>query len=293
MAELKFLLFLGCTIPYRVSSYEVSARKVLSKLGVELVEMPDFNCCGLPVDPANHELMLVLAARNLCLAEQQKMNIVTLCTGCATTLRKTNKTLKENKKLREAINGYLKEIGMEFKGTIEAKHLVQTLKEDVGFEKIKETVQKPLNGLRVAEHCGCHLLRPAKISGFDNAENPHVLKELIELTGAKCLDYADESECCGYTVVAIDEKVSLSLAREKLRHVKEAGAQAVITVCPSCHLMFDMQQSRIERAFGETFNLPVLHCTQLLGLAMGFSPEELAFKELRVDPSGITEVLKM
>jgi len=292
MAEQKFLFFLGCTIPYRVSSYEVSARRVLPRLGVELFEMPDFNCCGLPVDPANHELMLVLAARNLCLAEQQKMNIVTLCTGCATTLRKTNKTLKEDKKLRETINGYLKEIGMEFKGTVEAKHLVQMLKEDVGFEKIKETVQKPLTGLSVAEHCGCHLLRPAKISGFDNAEEPTTLKSLIELTGAKCLDYTDEAECCGYTVVAIDEKVSLSLAREKLRHIKDAGAEAMITVCPSCHLMFDMQQSRIERAFGETFNLPVLHYTQLLGLAMGFSPEELALKELRVDPSRVIEALK-
>jgi len=292
MTDLKYLIFLGCTIPYRVSSYEISARKVFSKLGVELVEMPDFNCCGLPVDPANHEMMLALAARNLCLAEQKNINIVTLCTGCATTLRKTNKMLKEDKKLRETINGYLKGVGMEFKGTIEVKHLVQMLKEDVGLEKIKDTVQKPLTGLEVAEHCGCHLLRPSKYSGFDDAEDPHALKELVELTGARCLDYADEAECCGYTVVAIDEKVSLSLAREKLHHIKEAGAQAMITVCPSCHLMFDMQQARIERAFHESFNLPVLHYTQLLGLAMGISPEELALKELRVDPSRIIEVLK-
>jgi len=290
MAEQKYLLFLGCTIPYRVTSYEVSARKVFPKLGVELVEMPDFNCCGLPVDPVNHDMTLALSARNLCLAEQQNLNIVTLCTGCATTLRKTNKMLKENKKLKETINGYLKRIGMEFKGTIEVKHLVQMLKEDVGLEKIKGAVQKPLTELKVTEHCGCHLLRPAKISGFDDAENPHILKELIELTGAKCLDYADEAECCGYTVVAIDEKVSLQLAREKLRHIKDVGAQAMITVCPSCHLMFDMQQSRIERAFGENFNIPVLHYTQLLGLAMGFNPEELALKELRVDPSSILNV---
>ncbi len=293
MTNLKYLLFLGCTIPYRVTSYEISARKVLAKLGVELVEMPDFNCCGLPVDPANHELTLALSAKNLCLAEKMNLNIVTLCTGCATTLRKTNKQLKEDKQLRERINGYLKHVGMEFKGTIEAKHLVQMLKEDVGSEKIKNTVQKPLTSLRVAEHCGCHLLRPAKFSGFDDTEDPHVLKELVELTGAKCLDYADKQECCGYTVVAIDEKVSLNLAREKLHHVKDAGAQAMITVCPSCHLMFDMQQTRIERAFGETFNLPVLHYTQLLGLAMGLTPEELALKELRVDPTRILEVIKV
>lgn len=287
MSELKYLLFLGCTIPYRVLSYEVSARKVFPKLGIEIVEMSDFNCCGLPVDPVNHDLMLVLSARNLCLAEQQNLNIVTLCTGCATTLRKTNKMLKEDKGLRETVNKHLKEIGMEFKGTIEAKHLVQMLKEDVGLEKIKDTIEKPLTGLKAAEHCGCHLLRPMKYSGFDDVEDPHVLKELIELTGAKCLDYADESECCGYTVVAIDEKVSLQLAMEKMCHIKEVGAQVIITVCPSCHLMFDMQQSRIERAFGETFNLPVLHYTQLLGLAMGFSPEELALKDLRVDPSRV------
>ena len=201
--------------------------------------------------------------------------------------------LKEDKKLKEKMNGYLKQIGMEFKGTIEVKHLVQMLKEDVGLEKIKGAVQKPLTGLTVAEHCGCHLLRPMKISGYDNAEDPRVLKELVELTGAKCLDYADEPECCGYTVVAIDERVSLSLAREKLRHIKDSGAQAMITVCPSCHLMFDMQQTRIERAFGENFNLPVLHYTQLLGLAMSFTPEELALKELRVDPKKIVEAIKV
>jgi heterodisulfide reductase subunit B len=265
---------------------------VLSKLGVELVEMPDFNCCGLPVDPANHEITLVLAARNLCLAEQKNLNIVTLCTGCATTLRKTNKMLKEDKNLKERINGYLKQIGMEFKGTIEVKHLVQMLKEDVGLEKIKDAIQKPLNGLKVAEHCGCHLLRPIEVSGWDDAEDPCVLKELVELTGAKSLDYADEQECCGYTVVAIDEKVSLSLAREKLCHLKDVGAQAMITVCPSCHLMFDMQQTRLERAFGENFSLPVLHYTQLLGLAMGINPDELALEELRVDATKIIEVMK-
>lgn len=291
MAESKkFLMFLGCTIPYRVASYEVSARKVLPKLGIELVEMSDFNCCGLPVDPANHETTLALSARNLCIAEQMKLPIVTLCTGCATTLRKTNKLLKEDKELRETVNSYLKAVDMEFKGTTEAKHLVQMLKEDVGYDKIKSTIQKPLTGLTVAEHSGCHLLRPTKVAGYDDPENPQTLKDLIELTGATCLDYIDEPECCGYTVVAIDEKVSLALAHEKLHHIKDVGAQAMVTVCPSCHLMFDMQQARIEKVFNETFKLPVLHYTQLLGLAMGFTPDELALKELRVDASKIANL---
>jgi heterodisulfide reductase subunit B len=292
MSESRYLFFLGCTIPYRVSSYEVSARKVFAKLNIELVEMPDFNCCGLPVDPASHEMMLALAARNLCLAEQHGLNIITLCTGCATTLRKVNKILKEDKELKNTINEYLKEVDMEFKGTIEAKHFVHAFKEDIGFDKIKETVQKPLTGLKVAEHCGCHLLRPLKVMGYDDPEDPAVLKGLIELTGAECLDYMDEAECCGYTVITIDEKVALQLTREKLHHVKMSGAQALITVCPSCHLMFDMQQSRIERIFNEKFELPVLHYPQLLGLAMGFKPDELALKELRVSPSKILETIK-
>ena len=198
MAGLKYLLFLGCVIPYRIVSYETSSRKVLKKLGVELVEMPEFNCCGLPIDGVDHDAMLVLAARNLCLAEQQNLNILTLCPGCAGTLRKVNKSLQEDKKLKERVNGFLKEIGMEFKGgKIAVKHLIQALIEDVGLEKIKDAVVKPLTDLNVTEHNGCHVLRPAKYIGFDDPENPVLLKRLIEATGAECLDYMYETDCCG------------------------------------------------------------------------------------------------
>ncbi|MCW3977224.1 MAG: heterodisulfide reductase-related iron-sulfur binding cluster, partial [Candidatus Bathyarchaeota archaeon] len=112
MSDLRYLFFIGCTIPYRVTNYEVSARKTFAKLGIELVEMSDFNCCGLPVDPASHEMMMVLAARNLCLAEQQGLDIITLCTGCAGTLRKVNRALKEEKELRSRVNEYLSKVGM-------------------------------------------------------------------------------------------------------------------------------------------------------------------------------------
>lgn len=285
---MKYLFFLGCAIPYRVSSYEISARKVLEKLGVELVEMPEFNCCGLPLDPVSHDVMLTLSARNLCLAEQQNLNMMALCPGCAGTLRKVNKMLQEDKKLKELVNGYLKEIGMEFKGgTIKVKHLVQVLAEDVGFEKIKEAIQKPLTQLKVAEHYGCHVLRPTKYIGFEDPENPVILKKLIELTGAQCLDYMYETDCCGAPIISVNDKIPLYLAGEKLRNLKAVGAQALITVCPTCHMMFDLHQFRIERVLSETFRIPVLHYTQLLGLAMGFSPDELALEQLRVDASEI------
>ncbi len=287
MPESKYLLFLGCVIPYRISSYEISTRKVLDKLGVELVEMPEFNCCGLPLDPINHDMMLTLAARNLCLAEQQKLNIMTLCNGCFGTLNHVNKELKEDKKIREKVNGYLKEIGMEFNGTTTVKHLIHVLAQDVGFEKIRENIQKPLNPLRVAQHIGCHVVRPAKYVGFDDPENPTVLKKLIKATGAECLNYMDETECCGAPIIGVNDKIPLQLAREKLDHIRAVDAQALITVCPFCHMMYDLNQPRIEKTFNEKFGIPVLHYPQLLGLAMGFNPDELAFKQLRVDASKI------
>ena len=285
--ENEYLFFLGCAVPYRVASYEISSRKVLQKLGVKLSEMPDFNCCGLPLDTISHETMLTLAAKNLAIAEQADLKIITLCPGCAGTLKKVNKVLKEDKALREKINGNLKEAEMEFKGSVETKHILQFLIEDIGVKEIKKRIVNPLSTLKVAEHVGCHLLRPKEYIDFDDPEDPKVLKTLIEATGAICLDYMNETECCGAPSVGVNDKVALMLARDKLDHIKTVGAQALITSCPFCHIMFDTNELRIERMFAETYGIPVLHYPQLLGLAMGMTPEELAFKELRVDTSKI------
>ena len=280
-------MFLGCAIPYRVAAFEISARKILGKLGVELVEMPEFNCCGLPLDPVSHETMLILAARNLALAEQKGLDIITLCPGCAGTLKKVNQMLKEDKTLRQEINKHLKEAGLEFKGSVNAKHLVQVLIEDVGLEKIKDAVVKPLTMIKVAEHNGCHILRPKEYIGFDDPEDPKTLKALIEATGATCLDYMDETECCGAPSVGVNDKIALQLARDKLNHIKMVDAQAMITICPFCHIMYDTNELRVEKMFNEAYGIPVLHYPQLLGLAMGIQAEELAFNELRVDVSKI------
>jgi heterodisulfide reductase subunit B len=194
---------------------------------------------------------------------------------------------KADKKLREQINAHLKESGLEFKGTVEVKHIMQVLMEDVGLDKIKESVVKPLTMLKVTEHVGCHLLRPKEYIGFDDPEDPTTLKKLIEATGATCADYTDETECCGAPSVGVNDKVALSLARDKFRHIKDAEAQALITICAFCHIMYDTNELRIEKMFNESYGIPVLHYPQLLGLAMGIPPEELAFNELRVDTSRI------
>jgi heterodisulfide reductase subunit B len=288
----KYLLFLGCAIPYRLPSYEISARKVLKALGVELVEMPEYNCCGLPIDPISHDAAITLAARNLCIAERESLDIVTLCNGCFGMLNKVNRMLKENKEERERVNEYLKSIDMEFRGSIEVKHMVHVLAEDVGFEKIRDHVKRPLTGLKVAQHPGCHLVRPRRIVGKDDPENPRILKDLISLTGAKCVDYMGENECCGATIVGVNETVPLYMAKRKFDHLIAAGAEMLITVCPYCHIMYDFNQPRIEGMFNTKIGIPVLHYPQLLGLALGFSPEELALNELRVKPTKLLNMFK-
>ena len=285
-------MFLGCVIPYRIPSFEISARFVLKNLGVELVEMPEFNCCGLPIDSVEHDAMLLLAARNLCLAEEKSLDILTLCPGCAGTLRKVNKTLQENKKLREHVNGILKDIGKKFEGgKIRVRHLIQVLYEDIGLKNIKDVVVNPLTGLKVTEHNGCHILRPAKYIQFDDPENPIILKKLIEVTGADCLDYMYKTDCCGAPIIGVNDEIPLHLAGDKLRNIKAVKADALITVCPFCHMMFDINQPRIERLVEEKFELPILHYPQLLGLAMGINPEDLALNELRVKPKDLLNKL--
>jgi len=285
----EYLIFLGCVIPYRLQSYEISARRILEAFDVKLVEMPSFNCCGFPVDPINHELASSLAARNLCLAEDLEMDILTLCNGCFSSLNKTNRMLKEDRGFREKINKVLGEIGMEYKGSIEVKHLVHVLIEDIGLEEIKKAIKRPLKNIQVAQHSGCHLIRPSKYASRGGSGGIEMLKELIRATGAECLEYEDEDECCGNPIIGVNEEIPLQLAKEKLEHVRAVGAQALITVCPFCHIMYDLNQSRIEKKFGLELGIPVLHYPQLLGLAMGLRPDELALNELRVKPD---ELLK-
>jgi heterodisulfide reductase subunit B len=282
MADLKYALFLGCVIPYREVGYEVSSRKVAETLGIQLLDMPDANCCGLPLDPANHKMMMVLATRDLCVAENLGLNIMTLCNGCTGVLRKVNQKLKQDKGLREEINGYLKEINMEFQGKIEVKHFVHVLSQDIGLDALKPYIKRPLEGLKIAPFHGCHIFRPSKYMDIDDPEDPSLLHDLVNITGATSVKYVDELQCCGASCAGIDSKVPLHLSREKFRSVKASGADAMVTICPSCHVVLDANQPLTERSFSESYKIPVFHYTQLLGLAMGLPLKELAVDLLRV-----------
>ncbi len=281
-----YALFLGCTIPARQPSYELSARKALTKLGIELVDLPDMTCCAPPpIQSIDLETSLAIAAYNICIAEEADLDLITLCTGCFESLAMTNTMLKEDQGLTERVNNVLSESGKQFRGSHEVKHYLQSLTDDVGLERIKQNISQPLSNLKVASFSGCHLLRPSEFLKFDDPERPIIFDNLINALGAKSIDYRNKLKCCGGLLRGYADDLALSIAREKLINTTEAGADCISTLCPFCFMTLDMGQLMIRSKFKEEYNMPILHYTELLALALGFEPKELALTlhKIRVD----------
>ncbi len=273
---MKYALFLGCTIPARSRNYELSARKVSERLGLELVDLEAFICCGFPVRSANLSSATLLGAYNLALAQQQGLDVCTLCSSCASALTETAHRLDHDASEREAVNRDLERLGLQYESGTRVRHFARVLHEEIGTQEIEKHIRKPLQGLRVAAHYGCHYLKPSEIyDGFDDPENPRTLDELVAVTGAVPVEYKDKKRCCGGPVLPVDEKTSMSVARGKLEDVKASGADALTLVCPFCAVMYDSNQKGIESEFESEYNLPVLYLPQILGTAMGFGRKEL------------------
>ncbi len=291
MSASKYAMFLGCLIPHRLPQMEAVARKVLNNLGIGLVEMPDASCCPDPVgiQAFDYGTWLILAARNLSIAEGLKLDVMTPCSGCYETLKVANTVLKGNAGLRESANRVLSGIGRKFNGGIEVRHLVEVLYKDVGPIKILKSVKRPLKGLRVAVHYGCHLLRPSEVMRFDDPERPVALDELVTAIGAESVSYARRMLCCGGGLRSIDSKVALAIVREKLVNVKRAGADCIVVVCPTCMLQYDMSQPLVQRAYSDDYSIPVFYYPELLDLAMGTKPGEMDFSFHRVNVAPIVD----
>ena len=279
--------FLGCIMPNRYPGIEKATRILFEALDIELKDMNGASCCPAPgvFGSFDEETWATIAARNLTLAEDMGADIMTECNGCFGSLFEANHMLKEDEDKRAKINENLSEIGREFKGTTNVKHLAQILRDDVGFEKISSLIEKPLD-LNVAVHYGCHFLKPTDEIGIEEqAENPTILDELVELTGAKSIEYKDKMMCCGAGggVRSRDLDVTASYTKEKLDNMSKAGVDAIIDVCPFCHMQFDQGQTEVNERYGTDFSIPVFHLAQLYGLAMGLSAEELTFDAQRID----------
>jgi len=288
----KYAFFLGCLAPVMGRQFELSARKVAKKLGLEFIDMEDFACCGFPIRSVDQETALLLAARNLSVAEGMGLDICTICTGCASTLAEASKELMHNDELREKVNEKLQKIGRTYKGDVKVKHFVRILYEDVGPEKIKSQVKKSLEGLKLASHYGCHYLKPSEVfDKFEDPEFPRTLDALISVLGAETVEYEDKTQCCGGVILDIDDKIALAMAQKKLDHVKARGADAMVLMCPLCGSMYDRNQRVIERRYNVAYNLPVLFYPQVLGLALGIDPKGLGLDLNRVKTSDLLSQL--
>lgn len=289
---MKYAFFPGCLAPVMSRQFELSTRKVAKKLGLELVDAEYFACCGFPIKSVNQETTLLLAARNLGVAEDLGLDICTICTGCASTLAEANKELMHNDGLREKVNEKLQKIGRTYKGTVKVKHFVRILYEDVGPEKIKSQVKKSLEGLKLASHYGCHYLKPSDVfDKFEDPEFPRSLDELVSALGAETLEYEEKMQCCGGVILDVDDKIALAMAQKKLDHISAMGADAMVLMCPLCGSMYDRNQRVMERRFNVAYNLPVLFYPQVLGLALGIDPKGLGLDLNRVKTSGLLSKL--
>lgn len=286
---MEYAFFLGCVMPNRYPGLEAAMRRVAEVLGIGLLDIEGASCCPPPgvVKSFHKPTWLAVAARNLSLAEALNADATTLCSGCYGTLKDANMILKEKPLMREKVNAILHDFGKEFRGSIDVKHIVEVLYYNIGIEKLREFVKRPLN-LEVAVHYGCHLLKPKKYRRVESSERPTLLDELVEVLGAKSVPYRDKMMCCGAGggVRSSFLDVSVDITKEKLENIKNAGADCVITPCVFCHLQFDIGQINIRNNLGLEFNIPVLHYVQLLGLALGLQPEKLGLynNAIPVDP---------
>ncbi len=285
-----YAIFLGCTIPARQPNYELSARKTFEKLGIDLIDLDGFTCCcPPPIQSINLSSSQAIAAYNICLAEEAGLDIVALCNGCFESLAMVNVALKNNPKLKAHVNKVLAKVGKEFQGTIEVKHFIQVMINDVGLEKIKEKVVKPLNSLKVAPFYGCHSLRPSKLLQLDDPERPQIFENLIKALGAETVQYRNKLKCCGGLLKGISDDTALDLAREKLINTSKAGADCISTLCPFCFVALDIGQIQVRSKFKEVYDMPILHYSELIALALGVDPNELGLRSHKIKADKVIE----
>jgi heterodisulfide reductase subunit B len=290
---MKVIPFWGCMIALKYPQMEKAVRFSLEKLGVELQEETRFSCCPDPIyfKAADKLTWLTLAARNIALAEEHELDIITLCSGCTSTLSEANYHLKHDKDLREKVNQSLKKIGREYRGTINVRHLVTLLRDDVGMESIRASVKYPMEDIKVAIHYGCHLLKPSEVMNVDDPVVPKIMQELIEITGATPINHKEYLLCCGKACQ--DHELSLGMSTDVFQSITDSGADCMGLICPTCFDSFDLGQIRVSRKVGKEFNVPVIYYFQLLALAQGAKPEDVGIKYHKIMPGTFLEKLRV
>jgi heterodisulfide reductase subunit B len=262
---MKYSYYPGCAQHGTAVDYRISVEAVFGRLGIELEEVKNWNCCGALHVP-DRTVKTGLSARTL--ASARGLDMATPCNLCYSNLMRARAALEDGA-LRTMVNEALTE---KYDGNAKPKHLLEVIVKDLGLQKLTEQVKKPLK-IKVVPYYGCLLTRPE--NDFDSPENPRSLDDLILSLGAEPVKYYYKTKCCGGPILLTDEELALGLAKELLVMAKETGADCMVVTCPMCHLQLDAKQKAVESKFNIKIDLPVIYFTQLMGLAMGFDPKEL------------------
>jgi heterodisulfide reductase subunit B len=286
---MKYAPFFGCMISVKYPQMEAAIRKTMSNLEIDLVDLNGFSCCPDPIYFKSTDKLtwFTLAARNISIAEENNIDLITMCSGCTATLSETNFHLKHDEELKNQVNRRLKKIGREYKGSIRVRHIVTVLRDDLGIDKVKQSVKKPLKDFKVAIHYGCHLLKPSEIMRVDDPDYPTILEDLFKAIGAEVIVHQKKGLCCGKA--CMHEQIPEQMTFDVLSSIKNSGADCMGLICPTCFDEFDLGQIKLSQKFSTDLKVPILYYFQFLGLAQGLSPEELG---LHLHKTKVDEVLK-
>jgi len=284
---MKFAFYPGCVAKGSCPELYTSSTGVAARLGLELTELTDVGCNGagvLPVDVSDP-----INARTLAKAERLGMPLLTICSTCQGVIGAAALRLNDAA-YREQINAkFLRPMGLEYHGTTEVKHFLWVLIEDVGLDKLKSLIKKPLTSIGISPFYGCYLRRPEDVVGDPGRKK--YLEQIISLLGADMVDIKGKGKCCGFPVATVNEEVSLGMTAKHTSEARTNGADAMVVPCPLCHLNLDGQQDRAAKAVGKEIDLPILHLPQMIGLAMGFTPAQMGMPRHMVSTSAIERKL--
>jgi len=271
----KLAYYPGCVAQESGRELDLATRWVCQKVGIDLVEFRNFSCCGSGfVDEANATLNVALNARNLAIAERAGLDLLTICSTCQGMLSLANRRL-EDPTVRAAVDGPLRQIGVTYSGKVRVKHLLEVLMKDVGLDRIRALVRRPLTGLKVGAFYGCHLLRPSDEVGSESAEEPQSFEQLLSAIGATPVYYRGRVMCCGFPILFVKPETANRIAATQIDDARAHGAHAMATPCPLCHISLDSFQNQAAREAGHPLDMPVFHLPQLVGLALGATAEEM------------------
>jgi succinate dehydrogenase / fumarate reductase cytochrome b subunit len=285
----------GCLASLSAKELDTSTRALAPKLGFELEELESVTCCGAgDIHEAEPDYYLHLNARILAYAEETGTDtLMTICNVCTLNLRQANFELQNDEALLDRINENLALVGAPpYSGGVDVKHLLWMIAEGEGYERLKQIAHKGLKGLKIAPFYGCQILRPSKLLGFEDPNRPSSLEAIIAACGGEAIDYPAKIKCCGFPIIQAREELALGELIQPIQQAMDAGADAMVTPCPLCHLSLDAWQQKLEKQTGRSFQMPIFHLSQLVGVAAGLPESELKFKRHVVSMQPVLERLE-